>query len=397
MDFLSGGVDPQSMFISSIQQSQQMEQLANTALSKGMDLYRDGKYNEAADAFRRSVALSPTSPYAQTSADYMASSYIKIGRIDKAVDAYKTSMQLDPTSDAPVVKLANLYFAEGRHQEALTQYEKAVRLNPSAVNYFSLGQAHLARENFLEAESAFSRVQRMEPHATNGYYGLGQVYNKMERYDDAVFQFKTAIEKDKDFFTAYAELGYNYADMGKMDEAQEMVAFLEENDADLADTLSRYMYKVDPPQIMFASSSGNFPKTLPMRPPLSVLDSYLTNANATQTFTMELQFSKKMDRESVENIYNWSITRASGDSMIDKYNFGFSIPDTEVAPKAYPDFVYYDDRNLTAKLTFSIQQNDTADGTIDPSHIVFKFNGEDVYGNKMNPDFDEYSGFSGVA
>jgi tetratricopeptide (TPR) repeat protein len=397
MDFLSGGVDPQSMFISSIQQSQQMEQLANTALSKGMDLYRDGKYNEAADAFRRSVALSPTSPYAQTSADYMASSYIKIGRIDKAVDAYKTSMQLDPTSDAPVVKLANLYFAEGRHQEALTQYEKAVRLNPSAVNYFSLGQAHLARENFLEAESAFSRVQRMEPHATNGYYGLGQVYNKMERYDDAVFQFKTAIEKDKDFFTAYAELGYNYADMGKMDEAQEMVAFLEENDADLADTLSRYMYKVDPPQIMFASSSGNFPKTLPMRTPLSVLDSYLTNANATQTFTMELQFSKKMDRESVENIYNWSITRANGDSMIDKYNFGFSIPDTEVAPKAYPDFVYYDDRNLTAKLTFSIQQNDAADGTIDPSHIVFKFNGEDVYGNKMNPDFDEYSGFSGVA
>lgn len=397
MDFLSGGVDPQSMFISSFQQSQQMEQLANTALSQGMDLYRDGKYNEAADAFRRSVALSPTSPYAQTSADYMASSYIKIGRIDKAVDAYKTSMQLDPTSDAPVVKLANLYFAEGRHQEALTQYEKAVRLNPSAVNYFSLGQAHLARENYLEAESAFSRVQRMEPQATNGYYGLGQVYNKMERYDDAVFQFKTAIEKDKDFFTAYAELGYNYADMGKMDEAQEMVAFLEENDADLADTLSRYMYKVDPPQIMFASSSGNFPKTLPMRTPLSVLDSYLTNANATQTFTMELQFSKKMDRESVENIYNWSITRANGDSMIDKYNFGFSIPDTEVTPKAFPDFVYYDDRNLTAKLTFSIQQNDAADGTIDPSHIVFKFNGEDVYGNKMNPDFDEYSGFSGVA
>jgi len=397
MDFLSGGVDPQSMFISSFQQSQQMEQLANTALSQGMDLYRDGKYSEAADAFRRSVALSPTSAYAQTSADYMASSYIKIGRIDKAADAYKTSMQLDPTSDAPVVKLANLYFAEGRHQEALTQYEKAVRLNPSAVNYFSLGQAHLARENFLEAESAFSRVQRMEPQATNGYYGLGQVYNKMERYDDAVLQFKAAIEKDEDFFTAYAELGYNYADMGKIDEAQELVAFLEENDADLADTLSRYMYKVDPPQIMFASSSGNFPKTLPMRTPLSVLDSYLTNANATQTFTMELQFSKKMDRESVENIYNWSITRANGDSMIDKYNFGFNIPDTEVSPKAYPDFVYYDDRNLTAKLTFSIQQNEAADGTIDPSHIVFKFNGEDVYGNKMNPDFDEYSGFSGVA
>jgi len=397
MDLFSSGVDPQSMFISSVQQGQQMEQLANTALSQGMDLYRDGKYAEAADAFRRSVALSPTSPYAQTSADYMASSYIKIGRIDKAADAYKTSMQLDPTSDAPVTKLANLYFAEGRHQEALMYYEKAVQISPSAVNYFSLGQAHLAMENYLEAESAFSRVQRMEPDATNGYYGLGQTYNKMERYEDAALQFQMAIEKDQDFFTAHAELGYNYADMGEMEKAQELVSFLEENDADLADTLSRYMYKVDPPQIMFASADSTFLKTLPMRTPLTALDSYLVNANAVQTFTMEFQFSKKMDRESVENIYNWSITRANGDNLTEKYNFGFRIADTEVAPKAYPDFVYYDDRNLTAKLTFSIQQNETADGTIDPSHIVFKFNGEDIYGNKMNPDFDEYSGFSGVA
>ncbi len=362
-----------------------------------MDLYQDGKYAEAADAFRRSVALSPTSPYAQTSADYMASSYIKIGRIDKAAEAYKTSMQLDPTSEAPVVKLANLYYAEGRHQEALIQYEKAVRINPSAVNYFSLGQAHLAMENYHEAESAFSRVQRMEPDATNGYYGLGQTYNQMGRYDDAALQFQAAIERDEKFFTAHAELGYNYADMGQMDQAQELVDFLEDNDAELADTLSRYMYKVDPPQITFASANGSFPKSLSMRTPLSALDSYLTNANAVQTFTMEFQFSKKMDRESVENIYNWSIGRANGDSITEKYNFGFGIPDTEVAPGAYPDYVYYDDQNLTAKLTFSLQQNATADGTIDPAHIVFKFNGEDVYGNKMNPDFDEYNGFSGVA
>jgi tetratricopeptide (TPR) repeat protein len=362
-----------------------------------MDLYRDGKYTEAAEAFRRSVALSPTSPYAQTSADYMASAFIKTGRLDKAAEAYKISMRLDPASDAPVVKLANLYFAEGRHQDALMQYEKAVRLNPSANNYFSLGQTHLAMGSYHSAENAFSRVQRMDPHSPNGHYGLGQTYNKLERYDDALLQFKAAIDQDDTFFAAYAELGYNYADMGQMEEAQELVAFLEEEDPDLADTLSRYMYKVDPPQIMFAAASGNFPRTLSMRTPVSVLDSYLANANAARTFTMEFQFSKKMDRESVENIYNWSITRADGNSITEKYNFGFSIPDTEVTLKAYPDYVYYDSENLTAKLTFSIQQNETADGTIDPSHITFKFNGDDIYGNKMNPDFDAYSGFSGVA
>ena len=82
MDLSTIGFDAQNLFVSSVQQGQQMEQLANTALSQGMDLYQNGKYAEAAEAFRRSVALSPTSPYAQTSADYMASSYIKIGRIE---------------------------------------------------------------------------------------------------------------------------------------------------------------------------------------------------------------------------------------------------------------------------------------------------------------------------
>ena len=397
MDLSAIGFDTSRLFVSATQQSQQLEQIANTALSEGMTLYQEGNYAEAADAFRRSVALAPTSDNAQTAADYMASSYIKIGRIDKAADAYKTSMQLDPTNDAPVVKLANLYFAEERYQEASTQYEKAVRLNPSADNYFSLGQSYLALEEYSQAESAFNKVVSLDSDSTNGYYGLGQTYNKMEHYDDAVLQFKTAIEKDDTFYAAYAELGYNYADMGLTDEAQELVDFLEDNDEDLADTLSRYIYKVDEPQIMFASSESSFPKSLSVNTPLSVLDSYLSNAGATQSFTMIFQFSKDMDRESVENIFNWSITRANGTSLIDKYNFGFSIPDTEVSLKSFPDFVYYDSENLTAKLTFSIQQNDNADGTIDPSHIVFTFKGEDAYGNKMNSDYDEYSGFSGVA
>ena len=38
----------------------------------------------------------------------------------------------------------------------------------------------------------------------------------------------------------------------------------------------------------------------------------------------------------------------------------------------------------------------TADGTIDPSHIAFKFKGEDKFGNAMDPKADEFTGFSRV-
>ena len=147
---------------------------------------------------------------------------------------------------------------------------------------------------------------------------------------------------------------------------------------------------------MFASAASSFLYTMPMRTQLSTLDSYLANAGASKTFKMEFQFDKEMSRESVENRFNWEISRASGGAPGNLYNFGLAIADTEIMPPTVPDFVYYDDRNLRAVVSFTLTQNDTADGTIDPAHIAFKFKGEDNFGNAMDPEADEFTGFSRV-
>ena len=59
--------------------------------------------------------------------------------------------------------------------------------------------------------------------------------------------------------------------------------------------------------------------------------------------------------------------------------------------------VYWNEKELKAILSFTVAQNASADGTIDPSHIEFKFTGKDIYGNSMDDKFDQYIGFSGVA
>jgi hypothetical protein len=73
------------------------------------------------------------------------------------------------------------------------------------------------------------------------------------------------------------------------------------------------------------------------------------------------------------------------------------VPDTEITVQPIPDNIYWDETKMTATLSFRITQNSTANGTIDPSHIEFKFSGKDVYGNSMNTDFDQFMGFSGTA
>jgi Flp pilus assembly protein TadD len=395
MEFLSvGNTD---IFSATIQQPAQLESLANNALSKGIDLYQRQDYEGAIRAFRRSVGLAPNSSYSTDAASYMANAYLALGDTKGAIKAYEDALKRSPDRDDIAISLGNVHFAEENYDEAIKAYEKAVSAWPSSSNHYALGQAYMNAGRYSDADNEFNAVFHMDPDKPNGNYGLGLNYSRQGRYEDAILQFKEAVRLDNKFYDGYAEMGYAYADLGEMDEAQRIVDSLEPVASELADTLSRYMYKVDPPKFMFSFADASFNYMMPWKTPLSALDVYLATPNAEKTFTMKFQFDKEMDRESVENVLNWNISRSSQSGPGQAYNYGFPVPDTEVTLSPIPRSVIYDADNLTATVYFDVRQNADADGTIDAAHIEFKFTGEDAYGNKMNPKYDQFMGFSGVA
>jgi Flp pilus assembly protein TadD len=395
---LFGAVSPDSLFVTSSQQQVQLDGLSNQALGNGIDLYMKKEYEKAALEFQKSINLSPSSSFTADATKYLAQTYLKLDRSDKAIEAYKRGIQLNNERDDLHLDLGNLYFADDRNAEALAEYQEAVRLNPGgSTNHYSLGQGYLKLEKFAEAEKEFRTVLRMEPESPYGNYGLGLTQSRQGNFDKAIEKFEAAIRKNDEFYDAYAEIGYAYADKGEMENAREMVDFLKDKDASLSSTLDSYINKVQPPKIQFAWGSSTFFYSLSVRTPVSTLDAYLENAGAEKSLTMKFQFSKTMDRNSVENPYNWSISRSMGAGDGKAYNFGQTIPDTEITLPSFPDYVLYDARRGIATVSFTVRQNDTADGTIDPCHIVFKFQGEDAYGIAMDPDHDEFMGFSGVA
>ena len=389
------GISQTDIFISA-GQPQELESLANSALQNGIDHYRRGDYKEAVREFQRSVGLGQYSAYAVDAASYLAEAYLKLDKTEKAIDAYETAIRLDPLRDDTRIQLGNLFYSEQRYNDALQQYEEAVRINASADNRFALGQAYLKTDRFREAESQFRNVKRMEPDSPNGPFGIGQTFSKQERYEEAVRQFQAAIDLDRNFYDAYAEMGYAYADLGDLDRAQDLVDFLEIHSPELADTLSRYMYKVASPRFSFVNASSTFPHYMPSRTPLYALDLYLIDAGPEKLFTMKFQFSKEMDRESVENIHNWNILRSTAAGPGEAYNFGLPVPDTEFTPSVFPELVIYDAEGFSATVHFKVQQNAAADGTIDPSHIEFRFRGEDAFGLAMDSQYDQFTGFSGI-
>jgi tetratricopeptide (TPR) repeat protein len=391
------GIGYTDIFSATIQQTAQLESLANNALSKGIDLYMRQNYEGAIREFRRSIGLAPNSSYSTDASNYMANAYLALGDTNGAVKAYKDAIHRSPDRDDIYISLGNIYFSDGRYDEATEAYGKAVKIWPSAGNHYALGQAYLTVGRHSEADREFNTVLRMEPDKPSGYYGLGLNFSKQGRYEDAILQFKEAIRVDPKFYDGYAELGYAYADLGEMDEAQRIVDSLESVAPDLADTVSRYMYKVDPPKFMFAYATEGFNYFLPWKTPLSSLNGYLAEPNSEKTFKMVFQLDKEMDRESIENVLNWNIGRSTQSGPGQAYNYGHPVPDTEVTLSPFPRSVYYDADKLTATVYFTIRQNAAGDGTIDPAHIEFKFSGEDAYGHKMDPKYDQFMGFSGIA
>lgn len=390
-------VSSDSMFVVSSAGNAQKEQYARQYLEKGLQAYVDKDYGKAIQNFKQAIGAAPQSEMALNAYEYTAKAQAIQGDTEGAINSYQAMSRLAPLMDTAHISLGNLYYANDRFDEAASEYEQAVKLNPNPANRYSLGQGYLASGNYNAALGQFSLVQRQAPTEPQGSFGIGQTYAKMGRYDQAIDSFKNAISLQEDYWEAYAEIGYALADSGDFEQATDVANELEANSADLASLLSDYIYEKANPEMVASYSSDVFPiflSTSGAGTKLADMDLDLTAADSEKVFALKIMFSKEMDRNSVENVLNWDISRAVGTGLGDGYNYNLPLPDTEASIANKPIGVLYDAATQSATVLFKLQQNSTADGTIDPSHINFTFKGVDTFGLTMDKQADTYSGFS---
>ena len=115
------------LFTVASQRSAQLEYLAGNALKSAIDKYMSKDYKGAVRDFQRSIGLAPNSSNSVDAANYMAQAHLQLGDTENAIKAYKTGIRLNPYLDDTHINLANLYFAEGRQEEAVKEYKEAVR------------------------------------------------------------------------------------------------------------------------------------------------------------------------------------------------------------------------------------------------------------------------------
>jgi hypothetical protein len=193
--------------------------------------------------------------------------------------------------------------------------------------------------------------------------------------------------------SANYQLGIAYNGLGQTTKAQQQLSILDDTDTTLASQLS---FTLDTPQMVATDSSATqnnaFDSVLGPGTPLWMLDpSLLTEDNSSAQFTFTISFDNAMSASSVMNTANWSISKA--DSTQAGY-YDDSMPETsnDATVPTTPTSVAYNALTNEATVTFQLSQNSDGTAVIDPSHLVFTFNGEDSSGRSMDTSANSIDG-----
>jgi len=146
------------------------------------------------------------------------------GRRDDAIAQFETALRLNPNFAEAHNGLANLLEEmPGRLDDAVVQLQEAVRLEPGyAEAHNNLGNAYLKMPGRLnDAIDQYGQALRLNPDFAEAHNNLGNAYLKVPgRLDDAIAQYEEAIRLKPDYPQAHHNLGAAWLKVpGRSDDA----------------------------------------------------------------------------------------------------------------------------------------------------------------------------------
>jgi protein O-mannosyl-transferase len=142
------------------------------------------------------------------------------GQTDEAIRQYQEAIRLLPSCADAHYNLGNAYGRKGQTDEALAQFQEAVRLKPDyALARNNLGAALFDKGHTDGAITQYQEALRLQPDYAEAHFNLGTALGKKGQIGEAIRQFWEAIRLKPDYAEAHFNLGIALGRKGQTDEA----------------------------------------------------------------------------------------------------------------------------------------------------------------------------------
>jgi len=183
------------------------------------------------------------SPFSSAAHNGLGLALFHQGRADEAISQFVKALELDPNWFQPNYNLGVVFAQKGQFDEAVTYFNKSLANYPNLPDARNnLGVILLRKGRVDEAIPQFVKALEINPYYAMAHGNLGMALFQKGRVDEAIVQFQKAVEINPNYAEAHTNLGIALFQKGEADEAiaqfQEVVR-LNPNDRDAQDNLTK--------------------------------------------------------------------------------------------------------------------------------------------------------------
>jgi len=147
---------------------------------------------------QKAISLDESSPFAQS---VLGAIFLAKGQYDNAIVQGEKAVAVSPGDSLSIAQLGRTLAYAGRYEESLARLEKAIRLDPIALNWYSMfvGHCYLFLERFEEAIEILEKILNNNPKNIFARIRLTAAYSLLGRDEDASTEAEEILEQNPKF------------------------------------------------------------------------------------------------------------------------------------------------------------------------------------------------------